>query len=228
VKALKLATNHSDIISPNQGERYPSGSDGKDIVALAACYAGSLDEGERVLRPLREFGSPVADLVGPLAYRDLQRTWDADFTPTNFQNYWKSDYLRGLSDDAIDTIVTYAAGKMSPLSEVDIIYLGGAFSRVKEDETAFSHRNAAYFFTIESRWSDPTENEKHIRWNRRFWEAMRPFTTGGVYVNFLMEEGDERVKAAYGPGKYERLVALKNKYDPTNFFRQNQNIKPTV
>ncbi len=201
---------------------------GKTNVAFAACYAGHMDKGEKALRPLKEFGQPAADLIGPVSYRDLQRMFDADFSPTGFQNYWKSDYLRGLDDQAIDTIVRYVSEKTSPLTGLDIIYLGGAFGRVKEDETAFSHRNSPYFFDIESRWSDPSENERHIRWSRQFWEAMRPWATGGVYVNFLMEEGDERVKAAYGSAKYERLVMLKNKYDPANFFRLNQNIKPTA
>ena len=205
----------------------PNHLHGKTVVAFAACYAGPVEKGEKALKPLGELGPPAANLVSEMAYRDLQQMFDADFVPKGFQNYWKSDYLSELSDKAIDTIIKYIREKTSPLTGVDVIYMGGAFSRVKEDDTAFSHRHAPYFFDIESRWSDPLENEKHIQWSHQFWEAMRPFTTGGVYVNFLMEEGDDRVRAAYGPTKYQKLVALKNKYDPTNFFQLNQNIKPT-
>ncbi len=202
---------------------------GKTIVAFGACYDGPVNKGEKIIRPLREnFGRPIADLIGPVAYCDLQKLFDADFSPIGFQNYWKSDYLRDIDDTGIDTIVDFVSKKTSPMTGLDVIYLGGAFGRVGEEETAFSHRKSPYFFDIEARWSDHSENEKHIRWAREFWEAMRPHATGGVYVNFLMEEGDERVRAAYGPGKYERLVELKNKYDPTNFFRLNQNIKPSM
>lgn len=141
----------------------------------------------------------------------------------------KSEYLSGFSDDAIDVIATYGASITSPLTIVAVQHMGGAVSRVDEDATAFGHRDAAFALTIQTSWRNPAESEKHIRWTREFWTAIRPFSVGGTYVNFMSaDDGEDRVKAAYGAAKYARLVALKNKYDPTNLFRLNQNIKPTV
>jgi FAD/FMN-containing dehydrogenase len=201
---------------------------GAPVVGAAVLYAGPIEEGQRAVQPLKEFGSPLADLIGPKPYIALQTMFDAGAPPGN-QYYLKSEYLRGLSDDAIDIIAAHGARITSPLSIAAFFHLGGAVSRVGEDETAFSHRDAAFALNIQASWLDPEESEEHIRWTRDFWTAMQPFSTGGVYVNFLSEdEGEDRVRAAYGAANYERLVALKNKYDPTNFFRLNQNIKPTV
>jgi hypothetical protein len=148
--------------------------------------------------------------------------------PPGQHYYWKSEYLPGLSDAAIETAISYASRFSSPLTAVLIFQLGGAISRVGAQATAASHRDAAFVLNIQSSWLEPKESHRHVRWTREFWQAMRPFSTGGVYLNFLSaDEGEERVRAAYG-ANYERLVDLKNKYDPTNLFRVNQNIKPTV
>ena len=128
-------------------------------------------------------------------------------------------------------MVKHFADVPAPHSHVVIENLGGAVGRVGKDDTAFNHRDSHYDLIIVSMWSDPEEDAANIRWTRGLWDAMQPFSAGGVYVNYLGQEADEgieRVRAAYGPAKYERLVALKNKYDPTNLFRLNQNIKPTV
>jgi FAD/FMN-containing dehydrogenase len=203
----------------------PENLHGAPVVGFAVCYAGSIEEGERVVRPLKEFGPPAVDLINPMPYTALQSMLDAG-APPGLQNYWKSEYLKGLSDDAIDTIVDHSARMQSPLSQVHVQHMQGAVSCVGADETPFGNRDAAYVLNIVGMWSDPKESETHTRWTREFFATMESFSTGGVYVNFLGNEGEKRVTAAYGQANYERLVALKNKYDPTNFFSLNQNIKP--
>lgn len=205
----------------------PEEARGAPVVGLGGVFTGPLDTGERALRPLREFGPPLADLFQPMPYSAAQTM--ADFLwPPGSQNYWKSSYLRELSDDAIDTIVSFFARVPSRLTTLVIEHNGdGAMNRVGDDETAFGPRNWPYNFLVTSLWSDPADTDKNIGWTRQFWEAMQPFLADGAYVNYLGEEGEGGVKAAYG-SKYERLVALKNKYDSTNLFCLNQNIKPTL
>ncbi len=200
--------------------------DGHPMTAILACYIGPVEAGEKVVRPLKEFGPPVADMIQPIPYVKSQSLIDESF-PGGRYNYWKSNLLKELSDGAIDTLVEGFRGVTSPYSSVLIEQLGGAVSRVRKDETAFNHRGSPYDLVIMPMWSDPAESEKHIRWADELWRAMQPFSSGGVYVNYLGNEGEERVKAAYGTN-YERLVSLKNKYDPMNLFRFNQNIRPTV
>jgi FAD/FMN-containing dehydrogenase len=203
---------------------------GDPVAIIRVCYNGPIAEGERVLRPIRAFGPPLADHIGPMAYPALQRLYDAGY-PSGLHVYWKSNFLTELSDDAIDTMVAHGATRPSPRCGMALDELGGAVSRVAPDETAFAHRHVRYDLIITGVCTDPAEAEACIRWARECWEAMQPFSTGGVYVNYLgpeADEGAERVQAAYGPAKYARLVALKNTYDPTNFFRLNQNIKPMV
>lgn len=207
-----------------------SSPDGQPVAVIAVCYNGGLEEGELVLRSLRRFGQPLADHISPMAYTALQRMLD-DTYPTGSRVYHKSNFLKGLSDEAIDTMVAYCEDRPSPICHMVIEELGGAVSRAGEEETAFNHRHMRYNFLSAGAWTDPSQDAQCTRWAREFWQAMQTFSSRGVYVNYLGQEADEgaeRVKAAYGPRKYERLVALKNKYDPTNFFRLNQNIKPTV
>jgi FAD/FMN-containing dehydrogenase len=201
--------------------------DGVPMSAIFACYAGPLATGEALLRPVREFGPPMADLICPMSYASIQKTFDPT-APAGLLNYWKSSFLRELSADVVDAIVAAYATVPSPLTSVVIEHLGGAVSRVGEGETAFSHRGAPYSLTAASLWRDKSQSDKNIAWTRRLWQALQPATNLAVYSNYLgQDEGDERVKAAYG-SNYERLVALKIRYDPTNLFRVNQNIKPTV
>jgi len=199
---------------------------GEQACAIDVCYIGPIEQGERILHPLRKFGPSLADQIGPTAYIDLQGSSDA-FFPPGLHYYYKSHFMQELSDEAIEVLVTHFATVPSPWSSVAFQQYGGAVSRVGQAETAFGHRAAQYNFIPTSVWTDPTESEQHLNWVREAWDLMRPFATGGVYVNNLAEEGEDRVRAAYGP-HYERLVGLKNKYDPTNFFRLNANIKPTV
>ena len=205
----------------------PSHLHGKPVLNMVICYAGEPGDGERILHPLRSFCPPDADLVKTIPYTQVQRLLDAA-NPRGRLNYWKAEYFTGYSDAAIDTIVDFAARMQSPYSKVLLSHLQGAISRVGHDETAYIHRTAPFLLNINAMWTDPHESAEHIGWARDFWTAMQPFSAGGVYVNFLSNEGEERVRTAYDPKTYERLVALKNKYDPMNFFRLNQNIKPTA
>ncbi len=200
--------------------------DGHRMVAILTCYIGPIEAGEKVVRPLKEFGPPMVDVIQPMPYVKAQSLMDESL-PRGRYNYWKSNLLRELSDDAIDKLVRRFSEVTSPYSSVLIERLGGAVSRVRTDETAFNHRAWPYDLVIMPMWSDPAESDKHIRWADELWRAMQPFSSGAVYVNYLGNEGEGRVKAAYGTN-YERLVSLKNKYDPTNLFRFNQNIRPTA
>ena len=204
--------------------------EGERVMAIFVCYNGAVEEGERVLRPLREFGTPLADMIGPMPYVQVQRMMDEGF-PAGRQNYWKSNFLKGLDTEAIEIIVDHVAKAPSPYSAVAIEQFSGAVNRVGKDDTAFNHRDARYNLLIVGIWPDPTAKADNVKWVRDLWDAMEPYSSGGVYVNYLGEEADEgaeRIKSAYGPEKYERLVALKNKYDPINLFRLNQNIKPSA
>ena len=208
---------------------FVSSPEGDRMAGVMVGYNGPVEEGERVLKPLREFGTPLADVIGPMSYTQVQGLF-ADGFPPGLHHYWKSNFLKSLDAKAIEIIVEHARNAPSPKSAVAIEQFGGAVSRVGKDDTAFNHRDARYNMLIVGMWSDPAEKDENVKWVRNLWDAMEPYSSGGVYVNYLGQEADEgaeRVKAAYGPEKYERLVALKNKYDPTNLFRLNQNIKPT-
>ncbi|MCV2491928.1 FAD-binding oxidoreductase [Geodermatophilus sp. YIM 151500] len=198
--------------------------DGQRAVMVFVVYAGPLAAADDVLRPLREFGSPLEDMTATMSYCEVQQAFDADF-PDGILNYWKSSNIRELTDDAIETMVAFMAASPSLRPMVIIDQFGGAVARVPDDATAFGHRDAAYDLIIAAIWSAPGEQEAHIDWARRFWEAMQPHASGDVYVNYLSEEGQDRVRDAYGH-HYARLVDLKRRYDPHNVFRGNQNIQP--
>jgi FAD/FMN-containing dehydrogenase len=204
----------------------PEDVHGKPIVMIGACYAGAPEDGIEVVRPLKEFGNPLVDLLEPKLYTALQSTFDRS-VPHGWHRYWKSVELPALTDDAIDTLVDHASAQTSLKSYCIVFQLGGALARMGEDETAFSQRDAAYNVNINAVWTeDDPEGERHVAWARDFFSAMQPHAGGRVYVNFLGDEGAERVRQAYGDRQYERLVELKRTYDPTNFFRLNQNIEP--
>jgi FAD/FMN-containing dehydrogenase len=204
--------------------------DGTPVAGVVLCYTGPLAEGERLLKPLRTFGPPLIDQIGPMPYAAAQQLIDG-FYPWGLQNYWKSSFLKQISDEAIDTMVDFCSRRPSPMCHGLIEHqLGGAVSRADRDATAFAHRDVEYSFMALGVCATPAEVEKCAQWVREFWGAMQPSSTGAVYVNYLGREADEgpdRVMAAYGPEKYARLVALKNRYDPSNLFRLNQNIKPS-
>jgi FAD/FMN-containing dehydrogenase len=199
---------------------------GKQVVMVGACYAGSPDEGAEVVRPLKQFGRPIADLLEPKRYTALQSMFDP-MVPHGWHRYWKSVELPPLTDTAIDTLVEHAPAVTSPKSYCIVFQLGGALARVSEDETAFSQRDAAHNVNVNAVWTEEDPDaERHIAWAREYFDALQPHAGGRVYVNFLGEEGGTRVRQAYGARNYERLVELKRAYDPTNLFRLNQNIEP--
>ncbi len=202
----------------------PTELHGKPVVAIACCYAGSVEEGEKVVRPLKEFGSPVLDLCEPKPYLTHQTMFDPTF-PHGRWYYFRACDVTELSDEVIDITVDHASRISSPLTAFPIWQMGGAVARVGDDETAFSGRAAGHTFNI-SGMTDAVEGFAEEReWVRDFWSALEPYHTS-VYTNFLMDEGEERIREAYGADKYDRLKVLKQKYDPDNFFRLNQNIPP--
>ncbi|MGZ4200879.1 MAG: FAD-binding oxidoreductase, partial [Thermoleophilaceae bacterium] len=199
---------------------------GELVSVLAVCFAGDAAEGESILRPLRTFGRPLADLIATMPYTALQSGSDASY-PNGQRNYWKSHYVDAISDSVIDQVIEHAPSMTSPLSSFYFQHLGGAISRAGADTAAFGHRGAGFDFTILTVWNDPAEDAGHIAWARDFFTALQPYATG-VYVNNLGSEGADRVKAAYAPATYERLVSLKNTYDPHNVFSVNQNLAPAA
>jgi FAD/FMN-containing dehydrogenase len=207
----------------------PAEAHGRRVLGLAGVYAGPVEEGERLFQPLRQLATPVLDLSMPLPYAVKQSAVDAFFPAGTLRYYWKSLYLNGLSAEAIDTMATCAATRPSSLTMVDLWAVGGAVARVPAEATAFGDRSAPFWLVFNTTWADPAESERNIEWTRAFWRQMQPFAREGIYMNFpgLNEEGNRLVRASHGVN-YERLVALKNKFDPTNLFRLNQNIRPTV
>lgn len=202
-----------------------SGPNGPALDVIV-CYCGELDEGEQLLRPLRSCGSPILDTVAPVPYTTVQNLLTEVFQP-GLLHYWKSGFVRALSDDAIEAIVDFFTAALPGFFAAIVIeHLGGAVDRVHPQETAFGHRDAQHSLLVLRMWQDPAESAANIDWARRCYKTAEPFLKGGAYVNYLGDEGDSRVMAAYG-ANYDRLAAIKRKYDPTNFFRLNQNIKPS-
>ena len=203
----------------------PSELHGKPVVMVICCWIGDMEEGEKFIRPLKEFGSPVADACLPKSYLTHQAMFDPSFPPGRWY-YFKSCEVAQLSDEIIDITVEHSLRIDSPLTSFPIWQMGGAVGRVGDEETAYNGRAAGFIYNIGActQTSEGFDNERE--WVRNFWSALEPWHEG-VYVNFLGEEGAERVRQAYGPAKYDRLRALKRKYDPDNFFRLNQNISPS-
>ena len=201
--------------------------DGDPIAVIVAAYIGDLAAGEKAMASLRKFGPPLADTIAPTSYVALNSLFDEAFPYGGVQRYWKSSFLRDLGDDMLDLMIARSAKFLSPMSNVLFFHLHGAATRVDPNETAFGARDDQWDYDVISQWTDVSESAGHIQWTREFWTAVEPFASGQVYVNHLdAEEGTTRIKAAYSRN-YDRLVALKNKYDPTNLFRLNQNIRPT-
>jgi FAD/FMN-containing dehydrogenase len=197
---------------------------GRPVIAVVACYAGDVDEGKEVLRPMRGFGSPVLDLFAPKQFVAHQQMFNPSFRHGCWY-YVRSCDVAELTDEVIGVVAEYGRLISSPMSSIALWQMGGAVARVADDATAFSGRSAGFTFNINGNTATADGFEDQRQWARDYWTALTPFHTG-VYVNFLMEEGGARVRQAYGDAKYQRLSALKRKYDPSNFFRLNQNIPP--
>jgi FAD/FMN-containing dehydrogenase len=201
--------------------------DGAPVVVIIAAYIGGLAKGERLFAPLRKFGTPLADTIAPTSYVQLNTLFDAAVPYGGVQRYWKSSFLNELGDELLEIMIARAANMLSPMSMVLFFHMHGAAARVDRNATAFGLRHDQWDYDVISQWTDPAESADNIGWTREYWNAVEPFASGEVYVNHLDAEEATRIRAAYG-GSYDRLVALKNKYDPANLFRMNQNIRPTV
>ena len=197
---------------------------GTDVVIFAFMYAGDTEEGERLIDPVRHFGNPVGEHVGVNPFTGWQQAFDPLLTP-GARNYWKSHNFAELSDGAIDTVIEYAGMIPSPQCEIFIALMGGEANRVATEATAYAHRDVNFVLNVHGRWTEADEDEKCISWSRDFFDAATPYAMGGVYVNFMTEEEIDRIGSAYGPN-YDRLAQIKQKYDPGNLFKMNQNIKP--
>ena len=205
----------------------PEHLQGRPAFGLIVCCAGSPEDGEAMVKPFRANAAPDLDMVQPMPYTAVQSLID-EATPHGLHNYWKAENLPELSDAAIDTIIDTAAGMTSPLSMVIIEPKGRAISRVGEGDSALGGRDAGHTLYCFSMWTDPAENDTHIGWTRALMEAMAPFTMPGVSLNFTSDQQESKAKESFGSAdKNRRLTALKDHYDPTNFFRLNQNIRPS-
>ena len=201
-----------------------NGPDGTPVSAFVVCYNGDPQQGEKILAPIRAFGPPVADMVGPVPYIQHQSMFDASYPPGQF-HYWKAGFMNSLPEEVMDVAIEQFACRSSPLASLMIEHMHGAASRVPADATAFAHRFEQYNFSAFGIWQDAKDSDVNRKWAQDSLQAVEPYLSGRAYVNYLGQEGASRVHEAYGPN-YERLAALKKKYDPTNFFRLNQNIPP--
>jgi len=202
----------------------PAEVHGREMIALALCYIGDPEEGERLIAPLREFGTVLGEHVGVQPYTAWQQAFDP-LLAKGARNYWKSHNFAQISDGVIDAIIEYAAKLPSPHCEIFIGTIGGQTTRVAPEAMAYSSRDANYVMNVHGRWETGAEDERCIGWAREFFARSQPFASSGAYINFLTQEETDRIAFAYG-ATWNRLVELKSKYDPTNLFRMNQNIKP--
>jgi len=198
---------------------------GTPVIGVIVCYAGDPEEGQNVLKPLLEFGPPGMAMVQPMPYVALQQMIDPG-NQKGFLNYWTGDFYNSMPDEAVDTIVDIATQPVSPFTQIILVPGGGAISRVDDNATAFGERQAAFNIHYLSMWADPSQTQVNIDYTKRLAGAMKPWSTGGVYLNFLGDEGPSRVEAAFGPEKFVRLRQLKTEWDPDNVFHHNQNIPP--
>ena len=200
---------------------------GVPYVGITAMYAGPVEQGERLLRPLRELSTPLVDMSGPVPYLDKQRSLDPYF-PAGLRYYWKALYLDGLPDAAVEQTVSWSARRPSDRTLVVIRHCGGEMSRVGAEETAFGDRSSQWMLSIDATWDDPADDERNIAWTRAYWDDAHRFSQAGkTYFNFpgLLEEGESAVRTSYG-ANHDRLARIKAVYDPANLFRLNQNIRP--
>ena len=208
------------------GPPFPEHLHNRKMCGVVWCFTGPLDQAEEVFKPIRSFGPPALDLVGPMPLPMLQSMFDGLYPPGH-QWYWRADFVNELSDEAIALHVKYGSEMPTMQSSMHMYPINGAAHRVGNDETPWAYRDANWAEVIVGVDPDPANNDRIISWTKDYWDALHPYSAGGAYVNFMMDEGQERVQATYGDN-YDRLVAIKNKYDPTNLFRVNQNIRPTA
>jgi FAD/FMN-containing dehydrogenase len=208
------------------GPPFPEHLHRKTMCGIIWCYTGPLEKAGEVFKSIRGLGPPALDLVGPMPHPVLQSMFDALYPP-GLQWYWKAHFVDELSDEAISLHIRHGSEIPNMLSVMHLYPINGAAHRVGRNDTPWSFRDATWAQVIAGVDPDPANKDRIMAWARKYWEALRPYSASGGYVNFMMEEGEDRIKATY-PGNYERLVAVKSKYDPMNLFRVNQNIKPSV
>ncbi|MBD2756543.1 FAD-binding oxidoreductase [Spirosoma validum] len=206
------------------GPPFPEELHLKKMCGIVWCYSGPIENADSVFEPIRQFRKPVFDMIGPMPVPVMQGMFDPLYPP-GLQWYWKGDYMNELSDEAIEQHLTYGEALPSMLSTMHLYPIDGAASRVSNEATAWGYRQATWAMVIAGVDPDPANKDVVTNWARDYWQSLHPFSAGGSYINFMMEEGEDRVKATYG-ANYDRLVAIKTNYDPTNLFRVNQNIKP--
>jgi len=202
----------------------PENVHGKGMIALALLYTGDPKEGERLIEPLRNFGTPMGEHVGVQPYVAWQQAFDPLLAP-GARNYWKSHNFSTLKDGLFDAVIEYIGKLPSAQCEIFFGAIGGATERPAPDSAAYGHRDAKFVMNVHGRWENAADDKRGIQWARDFFRASAPFASGGVYVNFLTDDEGDRVRSAYG-GNYDRLAKVKRKYDPDNLFRTNQNIAP--
>ncbi len=199
------------------------------VFGLVVCWTGEVEEGERVLAPIREAAQPVMDMVQPIPYTALQTMLDGG-GPPGVRAYMKAEFLRDMDEETITKLIQQGASRPGPMVQLLVEPLGGAIARVGEDDTALGRRDVRWCYHALSMWMEPdaATADSHFAWARGVSEALAPHTTSGVYLNFTSDEGEERVRDSYGEKRYARLVELKDRYDPTNLFHLNQNIRPSA
>ena len=208
------------------GPPFPKHLHSKTMCGIVWCYTGPIEKAEGAFKSIRSLGPPALDLVGPMPHPALQSMFDALYPP-GLQWYWKADFVNELSDEAIALHVRHGSEIPTMLSAMHLYPINGAAHRVGGNDTPWSFRDATWAQVIVGVDPDPANKDRIVAWAKEYWEALHPYSAGGAYVNFMMDEGEDRIRATYR-GNYERLVAVKTKYDPLNLFRVNQNIKPSV
>jgi FAD/FMN-containing dehydrogenase len=206
---------------------FPQQAHGRPYLALMACHCGTVEQGERDMRPLRELATPIADLSGAMPFVDVQKLFDEDYPAHIMRYYWKSAYLDDLDDEVIEHLIELNRARPSAHSTLDIWQLGGAMSRVEPGATAFGTRRAPFMIGVESNWEHPEDDTTNVDWARKVVRDLQRFSDGSEYLNFpgFFESGEAAVKTSFG-ANYDRLIELKTRYDPGNLFRLNPNIKP--
>jgi hypothetical protein len=212
-----LTAPHEDFV--------PEPVRGHPVIGVILLYAGDVEEGQKALAPMLEFGPPGMSMVQPMPYVALQQMIDPG-NQKGFLNYWSGDFFTELPDEAVDTLVDLATQPVSPLTQMILVAGGGAVARVDDNATAFGNRDAPWNMHYLSMWVDPADTQTNIDYTKRLCGAMKPWTTGHVYLNFIGDEGAGRVEAAFGPEKFARLQRIKAQWDPQNVFCHNQNIPP--
>ena len=214
------------FLSVPPGDPFPKDLHLKKMCGVVWCYTGPLKDAEEVFAPIRKFKTPALDFVGPIPLPALQSMFDP-IMPPGMQWYWKADFLNELSDEAIEAHLQHGPQMPTWQSTMHLYPINGAASKVGKNETAWNYRDATWAMVMAGIDPDPANKDIITNWSKNYWDAIHPYSAGGAYVNFMMEEGEDRVKATYGDN-YERLVKIKDKYDPENLFRVNQNIRPAI